>query len=188
MTRADTHWSRSDASLVAGVYAGVLSIIGVLAMSACSTGKMGEMNTLHAGQVVSVKTRSDILGNKATRDALIEAGVAESEVADGNVILVRLMCCGGPSVSNAHGFYNPSPQTLRLRVGDIVELNLGGSSQVNTVTRVLQGADQTDGPCWWDPKNDALWRRVVYCEWMSKEGWQKQEGTYTGWYKPAGTP
>jgi hypothetical protein len=188
MSRADTQWNRIDPRSVAGVYAGVLSIIVAFAMSACSTGKMGEMSTLHAGQVVSVETRSDILGNKAMHGALIEAAVAESAIADGSVVLVRLMCCGGPSVSNVHGVYNPSPQTLPLRVGDIVELHLGGNSQVNTVTRVLQAAGQTGGPCWWDPKNDALWRRVMYCEWMSKEGWQKQEGIYTGWYKPAGSP
>jgi hypothetical protein len=188
MSGADTHSNWSDARLVAGLYAGVFSVIAVFAMSACSTGRMGETSTLHAGQVVSVETRSDILGNKAMHDAMIEAGVAESAIADGNVVLVRLMCCGGPSVSNVHGFYNPSPQTLPLKVEDIVELRLGGNSQVNTVTRVLQGAGQTDGPCWWDPKNDALWRRVMYCEWMPKEGWLKQEGTYTGWYKPAGSP
>ena len=59
------------------------------------------------------------------------------------------------------------------------------------MTRVLQSANQTNGPCWWDPKNEILWRRVIYCDWMPQEGWVNQEGFnkfYIGWYKPAAAP
>jgi hypothetical protein len=147
---------------------------------------MGEQGTLHAGQVMEVETRQFILATRPMHDAVTAAGVTEASITDGSVVMVRLMCCGPPKSSLVNGYLNPNPQALPLKQGDFVEVRLGGqaAAQVNAVTRVLQHADQKDGACWWEPRNEDLWRRVVYCEWMQQEGWLQQEGLYMGWYKP----
>ena len=157
----------------------------VVMMSGCAipAGKLGEPGTLHAAQVVEVLTRSDILASKGIHESLNNSGVSDAAIADGSVVVVRTLCCGPPNTSNPHGALNP--QLLALKEGDVVEFLWPGGSAVNSVTRVLQSAAQNDGPCGWDPKNDKLWRRVVYCEWMPNEGWVKQEGLTPGWYKPA---
>jgi hypothetical protein len=156
----------------------------LLMLCACAVpaGKLGEPGTLHAAQVVQVLTRSDILASKGIHESLTNSGVSDAAIADGSVVVVRTLCCGPPNTSNPHGALNP--QLLPLKEGDVVEFLWPGGSAVNSVTRVLQPASQT-GACWWDPKNDKLWRRVVYCEWMPSEGWVRQEGLTTGWYKPA---
>jgi hypothetical protein len=156
-----------------------------MALGACATsgGKLNEAGTLHAAEIVEVESRADIIASPAVHGALEKSGVTDASIVDGSVVTVRILCCGPPSVSNPHGLYNG--QALALKTGDIVEFRWPGGDHVNTVTRVLQQADQKDGPCWWDPKDEKLWRRVIYCDWMPKEGWVKQEGLSKGWYKPA---
>jgi hypothetical protein len=165
----------------------VVSVFGVvvLALNACalSPGKMGEPKTLHAGEVVLVLSRAEIIGSREVRPTLNAAGIDDASIQDGSVTVVRLTCCGPPQTSNPVVPYNP--KLLTLKVGDVVEVELGGGGALNAVTRVLQGVGDSNGACWWDPKNPALWRRVMYCEWMPEAGWIRQEGLYTGWYKPA---
>ena len=184
MTTRKSAKSCSLATLL-GAYAVAASML-----SACTTsmGKMGEPNTLHAGEVVQVLTQADILSSKEVLSALRNAGVSDSSIHDGSVVVVRNMCCGPPKESAVTVDHNP--QSLPLTVGDVVEVQYwsGAAGSVNTVTRVLQSAKQANGPCWWNPKNDLLWRRVMYCDWMPQQGWVKQEGLNTGWYKPASTP
>ncbi|MBS0580603.1 MAG: hypothetical protein JSR36_15205 [Proteobacteria bacterium] len=177
MSKETSVWSQRAARLLPPMLACLLG--------ACSTGQMGEPATLHAVQVVEVETRADILASRGMHEALAGAGVSDAAIADGSVVTARLMCCGPPESSNPHGFYNRDPKSLPLSVGDVIEVRLGGDSKVNEVTRVLQPANQADGPCWWDPKDDRLWRRVMFCEWMPTEGWVKQGGVYSGWYKAA---
>jgi len=167
--------------------AGVIAL-SILALGGCvtSAGKLGEPGTLHTGQVVQVLTRSDILGSPEIHGSLTRAGIADAAIADGSVVVVRTLCCGPPSTSNPHGALNP--QRLPLRSGDIVEFLWPGGAAVNSVTRVLQGADQSEGECWWEPKDEKLWRRAVYCEWMPEEGWVKQTVPLPGWYKAVGAP
>jgi hypothetical protein len=162
-----------------------LCVAAIVMMSACtiSAGKLGEAGTLHAAQVVEVMTRGNILASSEVHESLSKSGISDAAIADGSVVVVRTLCCGPANTSNPHGALNP--QLLPLKAGDVVEFMWPGGSAVNSVTRVLQSADQNDGPCRWDPKNEKLWRRVMYCEWMPMEGWVKQEGLIPGWYKPA---
>lgn len=83
------------------------------------------------------------------------------------------------------------PRPLKLELGDFVEFKVGrppendDGGRLNTVTRVVAKQGDKLESCWWDPRNDRLWQRVVYCDWMSKEGWVKQGGVSPAWYKPA---
>jgi hypothetical protein len=121
---------------------------------------------------------------------ILAAGIADSDLTDGSMVQVRIYCCGGPAeYRNSLFLYVPKP--LKLEREDFVEFKVGRSPEkndggrLNTVTRVV--AKQGDKPesCWWDPRNDKLWQRVAYCDWMSKEGWVKQGGVSPAWYKPA---
>jgi len=56
---------------------------------------------------------------------------------------------------------------------------------VKKMKALFSKADENDGHCWWDPKNDELWLRVLYCDWMPNEGWIKQNGINPAWFKPA---
>ena len=60
----------------------------------------------------------------------------------------------------------------------------GDGGRINTVTRVVSKRGEDPASCWWDPRNDSLWMRVPFCEWMPKEGWIKQGGTSPAWLKP----
>jgi hypothetical protein len=41
------------------------------------------------------------------------------------------------------------------------------------------------GRCRWDPPNEKLWMRVIYCDWMLGENWQFKGGLHKGWFRPA---
>ena len=168
-----------------------VGVIAACVLSACSTsaGRLGEPGTLHAAQVVEVLNRADILASRGIHQSLNNSGVSDSAIADGSVVIVRTLCCGPPSTANPHGVLNP--QRLTVSVGDVVEFAIPGGSSVNTLTRVLQKADDTTNECWWEPRNDLLWRRVMFCSWMPQQGWVQQTGErlVIGWYKPsAGAP
>lgn len=153
--------------------------------------------SLRLGQVMYVVKRSDILTdqNKPTYEALIASGIKDSEIKDGSVVWARIFCCGGitkkysSEVAGSLLFY--VPQSLNVSLGDIVEVSSGSPPEkgdagiINTVTRVVQKNSENYNKCWWDPKNDRLWLRVLYCDWMPREGWIKQTGSYPAWYKPA---
>ena len=161
---------------------------GLCALSGCQSngGKLNEPATLHTGEVVGVLPRSDILASREIHESLTHSGIVDSEIKDGSVVIVRTLCCGPPSTSNLHGALNS--QGLSIQIGDVVEFLWPGDS-VNSVTRVVQPAGTTNGACWWDPKDDKLWRRVMFCSWMPEQGWVKQEWQLTiGWYKPAVHP
>lgn len=160
-------------------------VIALCVMSACSTsaGKLGEPGTLHVAEVVEVMTRTDILASHGVHESLTTTGVSDSQIVDGSVVVVRTLCCGPPNTANPHGVLNR--QGLSLHVGDVVEFVIPGGSSANTLTRVVQKAGQTDGECWWEPRDDKLWRRVMFCSWMPEQGWLHQTGAMViGWYKP----
>jgi hypothetical protein len=158
------------------------------------------MGSLHSAEVTDVATRNEILKAEAYK-AIIAAGVADSELVDGSIVMARVYCCGGItehfSVENIDRIMAYVPRGLKVMRGDFIEVKVGrppengDSGLLNTVTRVIQGYEErirkSNDPsetCWWDPKNDRLWLRVVYCNWMPKDGWIKQGGSYPAWYKP----
>jgi hypothetical protein len=126
---------------------------------------------------------------KPLYDAIIASGVSDSEIVDGSVAIARIYCCGGPSEKvDARMVY--IPRGLNASYGDIVEIKVGRPPEkgdvgvINIITRVVQKDTGIDEPCWWDPKDNLLWMRVLYCDWMPKEGWTRQGGLSPAWFKP----
>ena|ERR1700690_382082 len=172
-------WACGFVAPIAALYAAVAP---VLTACAVSPGRLVDPMTLHAGEVVQVLSQEEILSNGELESALHRAGVANSEIHDASIAVVRYLCCGPESEAAVQVLFNP--MSLPLMVGDVVETQWsGGAGTVNIVTRVLQRAGQTEGACGWWPRKERLARRVMYCDWMPAENWIKQEGVYRGWYK-----
>jgi hypothetical protein len=134
--------------------------------------------------------------------ACMESGITLSEFRAGSFARGRIYCCGGPNeTKNTLLFFVPA--TMDARVGDVVELKLGRAPSkdgapgiVNMATRVRDRVDDGRIPRWgvdgdwtgrscrWVPENDALWGRLLYCDWMAEEGWIEYDGFWEAWIKP----
>lgn len=183
------------------------SLCLLLLVSACGTTPTGQTQAIHSdfvpagslrvAQVFFVATRAEFVsgGDPTAYNAVRASGISDDDLVDGTIVAARIYCCGGPTRESSSEYANRRvlyvPKHLKLESGDFVEFKVGRPSvnddggRPNTVIRVV--AKQGDRPesCWWDPRNDRLWLRVVYCDWMSKEGWVKQGGINPAWHKPA---
>ena len=173
-----------------------VSLCSLFLVSGCGTGPhryysdVVPADSLRVAQVSHLFARADFVSPSAAEGykTIRAAGIADSDLVDGSMVQVRLFCCGGPDQGTLI-VYVPKP--LKVESGDFVEIKVGrlpakdDAPRLNTVTRVV--GNQADKPesCWWDPRNDRLWQRVTYCDWMEKEGWVKQGGTTPAWFKPA---
>lgn len=88
---------------------------------------------------------------------------------------------------------------MTTALGDVVEVSVGyvpskkerkrgATGRVNRAVAVRDNIDADVGACRWDPPNDALWMRVLYCDWMLGEGWERRGGLLPGWYKELVAP
>ena len=165
-----------------------------LLMAGCSTplrihSDVVPTGSMRLAQAMEIGKRADILQNKELYEAIIASGIKDSEVNDGSVVVARITCCGGPSEKlDSRMLFVPNG--INVSLGDIVEVSVGhppekgDAGMLNTVTRVVQKYGDNDGKCWWDPKDDRLWLRILYCDWMPKEGWVKKGGLDSAWYRP----
>ena len=169
-------------------------LIYALLIAGCSTPLRIHSDIVPTGsmrleQVMEIGKRADILQYKELYEAIIASGIKDSEIKDGSVVVARITCCGGPSekLDSRMLFV---PKEINVALGDIVEVRVGrppekgDAGMLNTVTRVVQKDGDNDGKCWWDPKDERLWLRILYCDWMPKEGWVKQGGLDSAWYWP----
>lgn len=150
--------------------------------------------SLRLAQVMQIGNRADIVQSKELYAAIIASGVQDSEVTDGSVVVARIYCCGGISANlsseRANAIMMFVPRGIPVGLGDIVEVKSGrppekgDAGELHVVTRTVQKHGDKEGKCWWDPKDDRLWLRVLYCDWMPQEGWIKQEGVNPAWYRP----
>ncbi|WP_199385460.1 hypothetical protein [Geomesophilobacter sediminis] len=137
--------------------------------------------------------RAEIVQAKPLYDAILADGIRDSEIVDGSVVMARIFCCGGMtdnlSSEKVNSLILYVPKEVTVGRGDIVEVRVGrppekgDAGKVHLVTRVVQKYGGNEERCWWDPKDDRLWLRVIYCDWMPNEGWIKQGGTNPAWYK-----
>lgn len=149
-----------------------------------------EYGVLRAAGVMYLSTADDFKQHRTLHDTYAAAGVAESDMVDGASVVARMQCCQpNPEYSGPVVLYNQ--QHLPVSVGDFIEFRVGGlkspdhKNELNVITRVLQHGESADGTCWWEPRNPALWKRIVYCEWMQQEGWRRDDNKrLPGWYKP----
>jgi hypothetical protein len=134
--------------------------------------------------------------------ACMESGITPAEFRAGSLARGRNYCCGGSTeVENTLLFFMPA--TVDARVGDVVEVRMGRAPSkdnapgiVNTATRVRDRAPDGRTPAWgidgdwtgrscrWVPENDALWGRLLYCDWMPDEGWIEYDGFWGAWIQP----
>ncbi len=167
-------------------------IVGALLQSCASVPRIQSDDvpegSLRLAQAVYLAPKSAILETKSLRDTLVSSGIDRAEIKDGSVILARAYCCNGPNEQiTARMVYVPS--TLSVEVGDMIELKTGHTPKngdrgaLNTVTRIVQKIDDNRESCGWDPPDERLWRRVLYCDWMEDDGWIKG-GITSVWFKP----
>ena len=179
----------------------IILLVGTLSIAGTSFAEQSRAyedyvpaGALHLGQVIAAAKRDEIFKMKLLYEAVKTTGIDDADIVDGSVVAARIFCCGGitkelsAEVRNSLFLYVPKGQDVGP--GDIVELRVGHPAEgsnpavMNSVTRIVQKSGKEDGTCWWDPKNDRLWQRILYCEWMPKEGWVKQGGMTPAWFKP----
>lgn len=169
-----------------------LALLAPLALAGCASGLMIYADdvppgTLRVAQVQSVATRNDIVQMQKTYQALLASGIKDSAITNGSLGAARVLCCGGPAEHGTDVYFYIPPDT-KLAFGDFVEIRSGkpakdGSAGVpSSFVRVVQKRDERTPQCRWDPPEEYNWKRVVYCDWMPKEGWI-EPGLFPVWYK-----
>jgi len=149
-----------------------------------------EAGALRLAQVMQTATREEILKLTTQRQHLLASGLQDSDFKDGSLAMGRVYCCH-PSTDEGTALWFYVPPDAPVQPGDIVVVRMGrestkkGPGKVNVLVEVRQKKDATDSHCSWDPPDDKLWRRVLYCDWMPAEGWTLKKGAYKTWLKPA---
>lgn len=142
--------------------------------------------------VMDLALREQIMADPGAMDLLHASGVGDEAIRDGSVAVGIKYCCGGKiSRDTMVMFY--VPEGFTVAIGDVVEIETGRaankrkgiSGRVNRAVRIHESFEDETGACRWDPENDKLWMRVIYCDWMEAEGWLWQGGLNKTWYKPA---
>jgi hypothetical protein len=144
------------------------------------------------GQVADIATRQFLLAPDMKRlvDAMANSGVDMSELRDGSVVVVVLNCCGNDKIYAGSARWLYVPPDISVQLGDIVEYRVGhppdkkNPGELNTVVTIREKAADFGTHCRWDPPNDRLWMRILYCDWMPAEGWVTKNTLYKTWCVP----
>jgi hypothetical protein len=150
-----------------------------------------QAGALRLTQVVGLATREQILKLGIHQQDLLASGLKDSDLKDGSLAMGRVYCCH-PSTEEGTALWFYVPPDVSLKVGDIVTIRMGHESTktdpgaVNVAVGVREQQGTPDSKCSWDPPNNLLWRRVLYCTWMPAEGWTKTKGAWDTWLKHAG--
>jgi hypothetical protein len=131
----------------------------------------------------------------------IESGITPAQFRAGQFARGRAYCCGG-STERRNTILFFVPLGVDAKLGDVIELRMGRAPSkdgargfINTATRVRDRAtdgrvptwgddgDWTGRSCRWVPESDALWGRLLYCDWMPEEGWVEYDGFWGAWIK-----
>ena len=144
--------------------------------------------SLRLGEVVQLATKEQIFAQKSLYGPLLSAGVNQADIQDGSIGRVRTFCCGGPN-ERATSLLVYIPPDVQVSPGDIVEIRSGRTPKgddpglLNTVTGIRQKHDAVGGSCRWDPPDERLWARVIFCDGMKSEGWSYQGVMMKEWVK-----
>ncbi len=145
---------------------------------------------LRLAQITQIATREEILKLGAQREHLLASGLKDADFQDGSLASGRVYCCH-PSTDEGTAMWFYVPPDKPVKLGDIVVIRMGHEStkkdpgKVNVLIEVREKNDAPDSRCSWDPPDDKLWRRVLYCDWMPSEGWTLKTGAYKTWLKRA---
>jgi hypothetical protein len=149
-------------------------------------------DSLRVAEVMQIFAREQVVSSLPhTYEMLKQAGIRDASIQDGSLVAARVYCCGGTS-EQRNAVFVLVPDGLAVELGDIVEVRMGrrpsdtDSGRINTATRVRESADTpaSDRACRWVPENEALWMRILYCDWMEEEGWAEVGGVWPTWLKP----
>jgi hypothetical protein len=149
-----------------------------------------QAGTLRLAQVMQTARREEILKLTTQRQHLLDSGLKDSDFQDGSLAMGRVYCCH-PSTDEGTAIWFYVPSDAPVQPGDIVVIRMGREStkkDPGTVNKLLEVRQKKDAPgsrCSWDPPNDKLWRRLLYCDWMPAEGWTLTKGAHNTWLKPA---
>ena len=170
-----------------------LMICLACAVSNAETAKLyppskGEAGALRLAQIMQTATREEILKLTTQREHLLASGLQDSDFKDGSLAMGRVYCCH-PSTDEGTAMWFYVPSDKAVNPGDIVEIRMGRAAtkkdpgKVNVLVEIRQKKDAPELHCSWDPPNESLWRRVLYCDWMPTEGWTLKKGAYNTWLK-----
>jgi hypothetical protein len=165
------------------------------AVSSAGTSKLypptkSQTGALRLAEVVQIATREEILGLGVSLQHLLASGLKDSDFKDGSLATGRVYCCH-PSTDEGRAMWFYVPSDAPVKLGDIVVIRMGRESTkkdpgtVNVVIEVRQKQGAPDSQCSWDPPNDKLWGRLLYCTWMPAEGWTLEKGFWNTWLKRA---
>jgi hypothetical protein len=177
-----------------------LTVLFIMVLVTCAVSSAGtsrlyppskdESGTLRLAQVVDIGTREQILGLGANLQHLLASGLKDSDLKDGSVADGRIYCCH-PSTEQGTAMMFYVPPDVPVEVGDIVEVRMGREATkkepgaVNVVVQVREKKGAPDSQCPWDPPNNTMWTRVLFCKWMPTEGWTLKNGLHKTWLKRA---
>lgn len=199
MKTGNENWRVGQARLtiVTMVRPTALIAMSFLAGSVCSAGTprlyppaKEQAGGLRMAQVIGLATQAEIDSLGKTKEILLASGLKETDLKAGSLAMGRVYCCHPPTDSGtALWFY--VPPDMPVNVGDLVVLRMGrvgtkmDPGAINTVTEVREKQGIADSKCSWEPRNETLWHRLLYCSWMPAEGWVHTKGFYDTWLKPA---
>lgn len=144
--------------------------------------------------VVQLASRAETIatGEGGALGVLRANGISEDEIRDGSVAAGIKFCCGGKvSMDTRLMFF--VPPSFSVAEGDIVEVEIGRPARrrrsdpgaVNRAVGIRESFHDANSACHWNPEDDRLWTRILYCDWMSAEGWQLERGLDKTWFKPS---
>jgi len=142
-------------------------------------------------EIMELAAKEEIMGTPDVYKVIHEAGIKDEEILNGSIALGRVYCCGGEGTaetSNSTIIY--IPPSLSAKKGDIVEFiagkdpEKGNTGQLNTAIKIRNVDGIASKECRYVPEDPRLWLRVIHCNWMDEEGWQKQGGLNPIYYKP----
>jgi len=145
-------------------------------------------DVLRVAKVIQLATREEILDLGVHYDTLMASGIRDSDLSDGSLATGQVYCCGGPS-DEGMAMWIYVPEGMAVEVGDIVEVRMGHQPRgddpglVNTTIGIRVKKDVADGSCRWMPRDETLWTRILYCDWMEEEGWIREKGFHKTWLK-----
>ncbi len=149
-------------------------------------------NSLRLAQAMRVAPGSamTVPAERPIYDILTASGLSDEQIRSGSIAAARVYCCGGPNEKGESILFF-IPAEIKVETGDIVQVRVGRSpsgkesGSINMATQVVQKKGTENGQCWWDPPQQGLWRRVLFCNGLKEDGWVKQTGLHDVWYKPA---
>jgi hypothetical protein len=143
---------------------------------------------LRVAQVMMIATREEILSLGSHLEVLLASGLKDSDLTDGSLAAGRVNCCHERSEeSSSIWFY--VPPDIKVQDGDLVVVRMGRKAskrdpgEINVALEIRETADVAESRCIWDPPNERLWMRIIYCDWMPAEGWTLESGLWKTWLK-----